>query len=55
VYSGYEQAYAVVDGPFAEWVADGTLEAKGCTTWGPWDYGFRCLTNSKREVKHPRT
>ncbi len=29
VYSGYEQAYAVVDGPFAEWVADGTLEAKG--------------------------
>ncbi len=53
VYSGYEQAYAVVDGPFAEWVADGTLEAKGLHNVGPWDYGFRCLTNSKREVKHP--
>ena len=53
VYSGYEQAYAVVDGPFAEWVADGTLESKGLHNIGPWDYGFRCLTNSKREVKHP--
>ena len=53
VYSGYEHAYAVVDGPFADWVADGTLESKGLHNVGPWDYGFRCLTNSVREVKGP--
>ncbi len=53
VYSGYEQAYAVVDGPFAAWVNDGTLESKGLHNVGPWDYGFRCLTNSKKEVKTP--
>lgn len=53
VYSGYEHAYAVVDGPFADWVGDGVLESKGLHNVGPWDYGFRCLTNSKREVKVP--
>lgn len=53
VYSGYEHAYAVVDGPFAKWVDDGTLESKGLHNVGPWDYGFRSLTNSVREVKTP--
>lgn len=53
VYSGYEHAYAVVDGPFAEWVSDGVLESKGLHNVGPWDYGFRNLTNSVREVKVP--
>lgn len=53
VYSGYEHAYAVVDGPFAEWVSDGMLESKGLHNVGPWDYGFRNLTNSVREVKAP--
>jgi len=53
VYSGYKQAYAVMDGPFAKWVGDGTLEKKGLHNVGAWDYGFRCLTNSKREIKHP--
>lgn len=53
VFSGYEQAYAVVDGPFAEWVNDGTLEQSGLHNVGPWDYGFRNLTNSAREVKEP--
>ncbi len=53
VYSGYDHAYAVVDGPFAAWVNDGALEAKGLHNVGPWDYGFRCLTNSVREVKAP--
>ncbi|MGE5495770.1 MAG: TRAP transporter substrate-binding protein [Burkholderiales bacterium] len=51
VYSGYAHAYAVVDGPFAEWVGDGVLESKGLHNVGPWDYGFRNLTNSVREVK----
>lgn len=53
VFTSYEQAYAVVDGPFNDWVSDGTLESKGLHNIGPWDYGFRCLTNSKREVKAP--
>ena len=53
MYSGYAQAYAVIDGPFAEWVNDGTLEKAGLHNVGPWDYGFRMLTNSKREVKTP--
>lgn len=53
VYSGYQHAYAVVDGPFAQWVNDGTLESKGLHNVGPWDYGFRNLTNSKREIKTP--
>ncbi len=53
MFSGYEQAYAVVDGPFAAWVNDGTLEAAGLHNIGPWDYGFRMLTNSVREVKTP--
>jgi tripartite ATP-independent transporter DctP family solute receptor len=53
LYSSYEHAYAVVDGPFADWVRDGTLESKGLHNLGPWDYGFRCLTNSVRDVKTP--
>jgi len=53
VYESYEHAYAVVDGPFAEWVSDGVLESKGLHNVGPWDYGFRNLTNSKREIVHP--
>ena len=53
VFTSYEQAYAVVDGPFAEWVSDGVLESKGLHNVGAWDYGFRCLTNSVREVKEP--
>jgi TRAP-type C4-dicarboxylate transport system substrate-binding protein len=43
----------VIDGPFAEWVSDGVLESKGLHNLGGWDYGFRCLTNSKVEVKTP--
>lgn len=53
VYESYEHAYAVVDGPFAEWVSDGVLEKQGLHNVGAWDYGFRNLTNSKREVVHP--
>lgn len=53
VYESYAQAYAVIDGPFAEWVSDGVLEARGLHNIGGWDYGFRNLTNSKRVVAHP--
>lgn len=53
LYESYAHAYAVVDGPFTEWVSDGALEAKGLHNVGAWDYGFRNLTNSKREIAHP--
>lgn len=53
MYDSYEHAYAVVDGPFKEWVNDGTLESVGLHDLGSWDYGFRCLTNSKVPVEHP--
>ena len=53
VFDSYAHAYAVIDGPFAEWVSDGVLESKGLHNLGGWDYGFRCLTNSKVEVKTP--
>ena len=52
-FSGYEQAYAVDDGPFREWVQDGTLEKSGLHVVNAWDYGFRNLTNSARPVQHP--
>ncbi len=53
VFESYEHAYATIDGPFAEWVSDGVLESLGLHNLGGWDYGFRCLTNSKLEVKAP--
>ena len=52
-YTGYQQAYAVEDGPFREWVGDGTLEQKGLHVVNAWDYGFRNLTNSQHPVEHP--
>lgn len=53
VFDSYAHAYAVIDGPFTEWVSDGVLESKGLHNLGGWDYGFRCLTNSKVDVKTP--
>ena len=53
VFDSYQQAYDTVDGPFAEWVNDGTLESQGLHNVGAWDYGFRCTTNSVREIAHP--
>lgn len=53
LYDSYEHAYAVVDGPFRDWVNDGTLESMGLHNVGTWDYGFRNITNSKRSIVHP--
>jgi tripartite ATP-independent transporter DctP family solute receptor len=53
MYDSYEQAYKVVDGPFKEWVNDGTLESKGLHDVGSWDYGFRNITNSQHPIEHP--
>ncbi len=52
VFDNYEHAYKVLDGPFYEWTKD-ELEAQGLHYVGSWDYGFRCLTNSKHAVNTP--
>jgi TRAP-type transport system periplasmic protein len=53
MFADSAQAFAVVDGPFAEWVSDGKLEESDIHNVGPWDYGFRNLTNSVRPVLTP--
>lgn len=53
LYDSYTHAYGVIDGPFRDWVNDGTLESKGLHDVGAWDYGFRNITNSKRSIEHP--
>lgn len=52
VFDSYEHAYKVLDGPFFEWTKD-DLESQGLHYVGSWDYGFRCLTNSKRPINAP--
>ena len=54
MFENSAQAFAVVDGPFAEWVGDGVLEESDIHNVGPWDYGFRNLTNSVRPVLTPQ-
>ncbi|NLV57484.1 MAG: TRAP transporter substrate-binding protein [Clostridiales bacterium] len=52
VFDSYELAYEVLDGPFYSWIKDELLD-QGLVFIGSWDYGFRCLTNSKRPVNVP--
>ncbi len=51
-YSGYDQAYKVLDGPFAKW-SDKDLEDAGLVFLANWEWGFRHLTNSVRPVNKP--
>lgn len=51
-FDSYDLAYKVLDGPFYDWVKDELLD-QGLVYIGSWDYGFRCLTNSVREVNTP--
>jgi len=51
-FSGYDQAYKVLDGPFLEW-ASGDLEDAGLIFLSNWEWGFRNLTNSVRPVNTP--
>lgn len=52
VYSGYDHAYRVLDGPFLEWAAP-DLEKVGLVFLSNWEWGFRNLTNSVRPVIKP--
>jgi len=51
-FSGYEQAHAVLDGPFSEW-AGPKLEEQGLVMLSNWEYGFRNITNSKHPINAP--
>lgn len=49
VFDGYEHAWAVLDGPFADWVRP-DLEEQGLVLLSTWEYGFRQITNSVRPI-----
>ena len=51
-FSSYEQAHAVLDGPFSEWAAP-KLEAQGLVMLSNWEYGFRNITNSVHPINAP--
>jgi tripartite ATP-independent transporter DctP family solute receptor len=51
-FSSYEQAHAVLDGPFSDWAAP-KLEAQGLVLLSNWEYGFRNITNSVRPINAP--
>ena len=48
-FSSYEQAHAVLDGPFTDWAAP-KLEEQGLVMLSNWEYGFRNITNSVRPI-----
>jgi tripartite ATP-independent transporter DctP family solute receptor len=49
VFDSYNHAYAVLDGPFAKWVAP-DLEKQNLVLLSTWEYGFRQTTNSIRPI-----
>lgn len=52
MYSDYDHAYRVLDGPFMKWAAP-DLEAQGLVFLSNWEWGFRNLTNSVHPVNEP--
>ncbi len=51
-FSSYENAHAVLDGPFTEWAAP-KLEEQGLVMLSNWEYGFRNITNSQHAINSP--
>ncbi|MEM1076335.1 MAG: TRAP transporter substrate-binding protein [Pseudomonadota bacterium] len=51
-FSSYEEAHAVLDGPFTDWAAP-KLEEQGLVMLSNWEYGFRNITNSVRPINTP--
>lgn len=51
-FKDYDQAHAVLDGPFNDWVAP-KLEDQGLVLLSNWEYGFRNITNSKHPIETP--
>jgi len=51
-YDSLEHAWAVLDGPFMDWVAP-ELAEEGLVFLSNWEWGFRNLTNSVRPINTP--
>ena len=51
-FDSYEQAHAVLDGPFTDWAAP-RLEEQGLVMLANWEYGFRNITNSVHPINSP--
>lgn len=51
-FSSYEEAHAILDGPFMAWAAP-KLEDQGLVVLSNWEYGFRNITNSLRPINTP--
>ena len=51
-FDSYEQAHAVLDGPFTDWAAP-RLEDQGLVMLANWEYGLRNITNSVHPIKSP--
>ncbi|WP_118138237.1 TRAP transporter substrate-binding protein [Oceanicella sp. SM1341] len=51
-FADYDQAHAVLDGPFFDWVAP-KLEDQGLVMLSSWEYGFRNITNSQHAINTP--
>lgn len=51
-FSSYEEAHAVLDGPFTDWAAS-KLEEQGLVMLSNWEYGFRNITNSTHPINSP--
>ncbi len=52
LYTDYDHAYRVLDGPFKKWAAP-DLDKHGLIFLSNWEWGFRNLTNSKHPVNNP--
>lgn len=52
VFTDYEHAYRVLDGPFMDWAAP-DLEEQGLLFLSNWEWGFRNITNRVRPVYSP--
>ena len=52
LFPTYETAYEVLDGEVGQFLL-GEFEGTGVKALGFWENGYRCTTNSKKEIVHP--
>lgn len=52
IFDDYDHAHRVMDGPAGQQLA-AMAEAKGFKILADWEWGFKCITNSKRPLQKP--
>ena len=52
LFPSYETAYEVLDGEVGQFLL-GEFDGTGVKALGFWENGYRCTTNSKKEIVHP--